>query len=131
MMVRTVRAVGMMSDSCGRGFGKRVRPQAESGMDWHAKRTGSFPWLFHIFFKFFIEKRPYAIIALYFASQYNLSSFSGRQKIPGIGTYCVIIILIDKRDALPKELFRLHRRDGRLFTNCTAAVSRRKHRSQL
>lgn len=96
-MVRTVRAAGMMSDCCERGFGKRVRPQAESGMDWHAKRTGNFPWLFHIFFIFFIEKRPYAIIVLYFALQYYLSSFSGRQRIPGIGTYCVIIILIDKR----------------------------------
>lgn len=95
MMVRTVRAVGMMSDSCERGFGKRVRPQAESGIDWHVKRTGSFPWLFHIFFQFFIEKRCYAIIALYFPLQYYLSSFSERQRIPG--RYCVIIILIDKR----------------------------------
>lgn len=98
MMVRTVRAVGMMSDSCERGFGKRVRPQVESRIDRHAKRIGSFPWLVYIFFKFFIEKRCYAIIALYFALQYYLSSFSGRQRIPGIiGTYCVIIILIDKR----------------------------------
>lgn len=97
MMVRTVRAVGMMSDSCERGFETRVRPQAESGIDWYAKRTGSFPRLFHIFFQFFIEKRPYAIIALYFALQYYLSSFSGRQRISGIGTYCIIIMLIDKR----------------------------------
>lgn len=64
MMVGTVRAMGMMSDSCESGFGKRVRPQAESGMDWHAKRSGCFLRLFHIFFQFLIENRPSAIIAL-------------------------------------------------------------------
>lgn len=58
-----------------------------------------FPQFLSYFLSIFLRKPSFCnnCLVLCIAVLYYISSFSGRQRIPGIGTYCVIIILIDKR----------------------------------